>query len=78
MLALENHKEWEMADMVEFMEGVASEHIGVALDWIRRHATEAMPDLGDLDQDGRLAIEEINIRRSVAYARERLGLDAAG
>ncbi|MCZ6672078.1 MAG: sugar phosphate isomerase/epimerase [Verrucomicrobia bacterium] len=31
-LAVENHKDWQVADLVEFMKGLSSEYIGVTID----------------------------------------------
>ena len=31
-LAVENHKDWEAADLLEFMDGISSEYVGVTID----------------------------------------------
>ena len=31
-LAVENHKDWQVADLIEFMDGISSEYVGVTID----------------------------------------------
>jgi hypothetical protein len=56
-------------------EGLPGRDLARALSWVRRHRPrKPLPRVTGLDPKQRLAAEEDNVRRSLAYAREHLGL----